>query len=528
MIGERVGDWVIDAEAGSDPKGRAYRGHVTADPARRVTVKVLSAAGRVPDFDDLFRGRLAVMRKLAHPNLVACLGGGIVHALPYVVFEDVGGTDFQTLLRDGKRPAWPAALGYAFQVVAALRHAHRRGVLHGDLRPGNLLLASDDRVKLAECGLSRLFDSAAPFAGDNPLAAAAFVSPEQAAGKPATKRGDFYSVGCLLYALVTGRPPFAAANAVELIHKHCFVMPERPTHYVPDLPDEVDALILRLMSKEPQNRPGSGTLLLADLDRLWAGFEARGRVPKRPPLPADEMPLPADEEDPVAPRAAGPAVPAGPPRPLMRRPLVVVPMFVAVVALAVLGFALSRTDPDDLYARAVPLMKSDDPADWEKAWTEYLQPLAREYPDKYADEVKAFRARTEPLGELRRAIAAGRAARPATEADRLYHAGLELCRAGDFAGAKRVWDRVAVVYAGADDKWAEFSRQAAAKVPTRDGALRRPAAAAEVRSALDRAKALKAAGKAAEADALFDALDALYRDDPDGAEIRDLVRKDRS
>jgi hypothetical protein len=525
MIGERVADWVIDADAGADHKGRAYRGHFAADPARKVIVKVLATAGQVPDFHDLFRGRVTAIRKLAHPNLVPWLGGGIVHALPYVVSEDVGGTDFQTLLRDGKRPAWTDVLGYALQIVAALRHAHHRGVLHGDLKPANLILAADGQVRVAECGLSRLFEASVPFAGDNPLASAAFVSPEQAAGKPSTKRGDFYSLGCLLYALVTGRPPFTAANAVELIHKHCFVMPERPIHFVPDLPEEVDALILRLMSKEPSGRPGSGTLLLAELDRLWAAFEARGRLPKRPPVPADEMPLPVEVDEPVAPLVT---VPPAPPRPLMRRPWVVVPMFLGVVALTALGFYLSRTDPDELYARAQPLMRSDDPADWDRAWAEYLQPLSRDHPDRYADEVKAFRARTEPLGELRKAIATGKRAGYQSEAERWYHAGLELCRAGDFAGAKRLWDRVVVVYGGVDDKWVEFSRQAAARVPPGDGALRRPAAATEVRAALDRARALKATGKSAEADGLLDALEALYRDDPDAAEVRELIRKGRS
>ena len=126
-------------------------------------------------------------------------------------------------------------------------------------------------------------------------------------------------------------------------------------------------------------------------------------------------------------------------------------------------------------------------------------------------------------------IAAGKKMSYKSEPERLYHAGLELCRAGDFAAAKRIWDRVVVVYGGVgdNDKWVEFCRQAAARVPTADGALRRPAAAVEVRSALDRAKALKAAGKSAEADGLYDALDALYRDDPDGAEIREMIRKDR-
>jgi serine/threonine-protein kinase len=527
MIGERVGDWVIDSDLAQDHKGRAYRAHAAADPAKLATIKVLSG-GRSSEFHDLFRGRLLVLRKLNHPNLVTYLGGGVVHDDPYYVAEHVGGTDFQSLLREGKKPAWADVLAYALQCVSALRHAHRRGVLHGDLKPANLLLTADGRVKLAEFGIARLFGADVPPPGDNPLASAAFMSPEQAAGKPPTKRSDFYSLGCLLYVLLTGRPPFTANNLVELIHKHSFVMPERPAHYLPDLPDELDALVMKLLAKDPQVRPGSGTLLLAEVDRVWASLEARGKVGKRPTLPADDpMPAPAAEERPAR-SILRVATPPAPPRPLMSRAIVVIPLFLLCVGALVGGFYLTRTDPDDLFARAQPLMRSDDPADWERAWNEYLEPLAREHPDHYADEIKAFRARTQPLAELRRAQASGRVAKYGSEAERFYHEGLHLCEAGDFAGAKRVWERLATAFAGvaSEARWVDLARQAAGRVGPQDGALHRPTGAG-LRAALDRARALRADGKTAEAEAVWDALDALYRDDPDAAAIRELIRKER-
>jgi hypothetical protein len=526
MIGERVGDWVIDAALARDHRGRAYRAHAADDPAKLATVKVL-ANGQSAEFHELFRGRLLLLRKLSHPNLVTYLGGGIVHNDPYFVAEHVPGPDFQTLLREGKRPAWPDVLSYALQCVSALRHAHRRGVLHGDLKPANLLLASEGQVKLAEAGIARLYGSEVPPPGDNPLASAAFISPEQAAGKPATKRSDFYSLGCLLYALLTGRPPFSAANLIELIHKHSFVMPERPAHYLTDLPDEFDGLLMKLLAKDPQVRPGSGTLLLAEFERVWASLEARGKVSKRPALPADG-PLPPPIEEGATAKVKKSAAPPRPPRPVMSRPVVVIPLFLLCVGVLIGGFYLTRTDPDELYARAQPLMRSDDPADWERAWTEYLEPLSREYPDKYADEIKAFRARAQPLAELRRAQATGRAARYASEAERFYHEGLRQCEAGDFAGARRTWERVVAAFTGVPSEapWVELARQAAGRLPAQDGALHRPSAAA-VRATIDRAKALRAEGKTAEADAVWDALTELYRDDPDAGEIRDLIRKER-
>lgn len=524
MTGEKVGDWVIDAEVGRDHRGRTYRAHAADDPQMFATVRVLPGT---PDVHELFRGRLSVLRKLSHPNLVAVLGGGIVHGDPYYVAEHVPGPNYETLLREGKRPTWQETLAIALQAVSALRHAHRRGVLHGDLKPGNVLIAPDGRIKLAEAGVARLFGADVPAPGDNPLASAAFISPEQAAGKPATKRSDFYSLGCLLYALLTGRPPFTAANTVELIHKHCFVMPERPIHFVPDLPEEVDNQVMKLLAKDPQVRPGSGTLLLADLERVWSSLEARGKLGKRPALPADDpMPPPAAAEP--SERSA-PLVAPKPPRPLMSRPVVVVPLFLLCVGLLAGGFYLTRTDPDDLWNRAQPLMRSDDPADWERAWTEYLEPLSRDHPDRYADEIKAFRARIEPQGDLRRAYAAGKAARYTSEAERFYHEGLRQAQAGDFAGAKRTWERVVAAYAGieGESRWVEQARQAATRITAQEGALKRPAAAAALRHALERARTLRTAGKDKEATEVLDALEELYRDDPDAAEIRELIKKER-
>jgi hypothetical protein len=525
MIGEQVGDWVIDAEVGHDPHGRIYRAHAVADRGKFATVRLLP---NTPDIHELFRGRLTVLRKLSHPNLVAYLAGGVVHGDPYYVAEYVPGPNYETLLREGKRPTWQEVLAIALQAMSALRHAHRRGVLHGDLKPANAIQGPDGRLKLAEAGVARLFGADVPPPGDNPLDSAAFISPEQAAGKPATKRSDFYSLGCLLYALLTGRPPFAAASLVELIHKQCFVMPERPIHFVPDLPEEVDALVMKLLAKDPQVRPGSGTVLLTEVERIWAGLESRGKIGKRPPLPADDpLPPPAAEE----PRRVAPTivVPPKPPRPLMRRPIVVIPLFLVCVGLIVGGFYWTRTDPDELWARAQPLMHSEDPADWEKAWTEYLEPLSREYPDRYAEEIKAFRARTEPLAELRKAQAAGRAARYRSEAERFYQEGVRQCQAGDFPGAKRTWERVVAAYAGIEGeaRWVDLARQAASRLPAQEGTLHRPAAATALRQALDRARTLNAAGKVKEATEILDALDDLYRDDPDAAEIREMIKKER-
>ena len=117
MIGERVDDWIIDAELGHNAQCRTYLAHGANDAKKQATIKVL--AGN-PQVQELFRGRLAALRKLEHPNIIAYVGGGLVHGEPYFVAEHVAGTDFEALLRDGKRPGWPEVLVIALQCVSAL------------------------------------------------------------------------------------------------------------------------------------------------------------------------------------------------------------------------------------------------------------------------------------------------------------------------------------------------------------------------------------------------------------------------
>src|SRR5262249_61941463 len=146
--GERAGAGGTAAEARRPHRGGPPRPPAAAAPARLATVKVLAGPNsQSQEFHDLFRGRLNVLLKLSHPNIVAYLGGGVVHGDPYFVAEHIPGPDYQALLRQGKRPPWPDVLAYALQIVSALRHAHRRGVLHGDLKPANLLVAPAGQVK---------------------------------------------------------------------------------------------------------------------------------------------------------------------------------------------------------------------------------------------------------------------------------------------------------------------------------------------------------------------------------------------
>src|SRR5205085_1231040 len=104
---------------------------------------------------------------------------------------------------------------------------------------------------------------------------AAYLAPEHAGGKPATKRSDFYSLGGVLYCLLSGRPPFAGDNAAELLHKHCYAVPERLQRLVPEVPHDIDALVMQLLEKDPARRPADGMVLLRQLERIRGKLERK-------------------------------------------------------------------------------------------------------------------------------------------------------------------------------------------------------------------------------------------------------------
>jgi hypothetical protein len=213
-------------------------------------------------------------------------------------------------------------------------------------------------------------------------------------------------------------------------------------------------------------------------------------------------------------------------RPLMSRPLVVVPLFLLVVGAILALVFWPRPGADELYRKAEPLLASEDPADWERAWDEYLEPLSERYPDQYTAEVEAARSKIDSRRGLRLALEQGRQAqgRYKSEGERLYQRGVRLAQAGDWAGAKRTWEQVARAFAGveAEAAWVTRSQAALEALAQRPAPATTPAAS--LTAAVDHARKLKAEGQVAEANAVLDALADLYRDDPAALDVIQKAR----
>src|SRR5262245_39326063 len=276
MIGGRLGNWVIDRELGHGGMGHVYLAH--EEPGgRRAALKVLAAElARESGFLQRFQREIDVLKTLDHPNIIRFYEAGSQDGNFFYAMEYVEGSTYEQLLHERGRLEWHEVLDLALQVCPALKHAHDRGVIHRDIKPSNLMRAADGAVKLADFGIAHVFAGDHLTATGGVVGTGEYLSPEQASGKPVTKRSDLYSLGVVLYTLVTGRTPFQGDNIVDLLHQHRYGQFDKPGRLVPDLPHELDEVICRMLEKDPARRPPDAGVLAKQLDSLQRKLDRKG------------------------------------------------------------------------------------------------------------------------------------------------------------------------------------------------------------------------------------------------------------
>src|SRR5262245_13822523 len=222
MNGDRLGKWILFKELGRGGMGRVYHAREEIG-GREAAVKVLAAElAQDVGFLQRFQREIDILRQLEHPNIVRFYEAGCENGLYFYAMEYVEGESLEdTLGRQGRLP-WRDVLDIALQVCPALKHVHDHGIIHRDLKPANLLRTTGGVIKLSDFGVAKVFAQGQLTAIGGVVGTAAYVSPEQAAGKPITKRSDLYALGAVLYTLLTGRPPFEGEGFVDVLHKHCY------------------------------------------------------------------------------------------------------------------------------------------------------------------------------------------------------------------------------------------------------------------------------------------------------------------
>jgi hypothetical protein len=392
MSNRRVGPFELEKRIGKGGMGAVYRArHVENDKIVAIKIVPAELAGSAR-IRRRFERELSILAKLRHPNIVRCYGGGEHGEQLYYAMELVEQGSLGQLLRRRGRLSWEVAVEYSKQICRALEHAHKHGIIHRDLKPENLLIGEDGKLKLADFGLARDDAASALTVAGKALGTFAYMPPEMIKGEPPlSHKSDLYSLGCVMYRMLTGEKLFQGETTAEVLYNHVEKQPPRVTSTAMDCPIWLDRLVDQLLAKNPAQRPRDARAVrvaLREIERKeqsQASFlsHAAGGGPStlsverditaaRNMLGKKERPQQEDAGAPFYERA----------------------WFLAVCLVMLIGaatWALWPMSEQEMYDRAAEMMAAGDAAVWRNAEREYLLPYQQRFPEgAHADEMQTF------------------------------------------------------------------------------------------------------------------------------------------
>ena len=244
-----------------------YRAYDTIDD-RMVAIKILKDefAGN-SDFLRRFRNESKAIAVLSHPNIVKVYDVSFGDRIQYIVMEYVDGITLKQYLDQQKETVpWKEALHFTVQILRALQHAHEKGIVHRDIKPQNIMLLQDGTIKVMDFGIARFARSETRTMTDKAIGSVHYIAPEQARGDVTDERADIYSVGVMLYEMLTGRLPFEADNAVSVAIMQLQANPTLPRDINPDIPEGLQEITMKAMQKAPSQRYQSAAEMLQDIE----------------------------------------------------------------------------------------------------------------------------------------------------------------------------------------------------------------------------------------------------------------------
>lgn len=413
MHPDQIGPYRIDQKIGSGGMGSVYYG-VHTETDRVAAVKVLSAAlAREEGFVERFSREIQALKKLNSLHIVKFFDDGSSEdGSWYYAMEFVDGETLTSLINRKKKLAWTNVADITLQIAAALKAAHDAGVVHRDIKPSNLMITPDGTVKLTDFGVAHMFATTRLTRTGGVVGTAEYMSPEQARGQRATKRSDLYSVGAVMYAMLTGHPPFTGNNANEILHKQQFSQVEKPRHHAPATPLLFEQLVCQLLEKKPEQRVPDALVLSRKIEQIQSrvDFAARQQEKEEKELEAplssvmgvadteaagstvdgkvEHRPGPATLVRNILRQEAASQVEKSPVAQFFDNTFVLVTMLVLVVAL---GYALSqKTIPTDVerFASAEATMGSEPSPAWLSARDTMLELLKADTLPELTDELE--------------------------------------------------------------------------------------------------------------------------------------------
>ncbi len=539
---ERIGDYKVERKLGQGGMGTVYLGR-HEQTGQLVAIKVLPASmAREEGFVARFAREIEAMQRVTGENVVQMHENGEWEGTYYYTMEFVDGETLTDRIMREKRIGWREVIELASQICKALKAAHNTGIVHRDLKPSNLLLDKHGLCKLTDFGVAHVFAGDQLTATGGVIGTVEYMSPEQAQGRRVDKRSDIYSLGAVMYVMLTGRPPFTGKSALDIAQKHKYGQFDSPRRIVPEIPHWLDEVVCKCLEKNPDNRyPDAYVLQLRLLEipkKVELTQNSDSGTFEFENIDGHDETLAADGKH-SDPEAAGVAM-----RELMKAhvektntqtPLervidstwFLIAALAAIVAGGVFWWNNRLPTAEVLMAQGQALMAREPGPDWEQAKREVFDPLIEKDPQRWGPEVEPYLDKIR-LYELRKSLLGRRGTwttRDAeTDGERLLQKAVQLRSLGQDAEAKRVLLGLSQLTEGDPDA-ADLHALSADLLGELNDQSIGPESYSLVKRSLERAATLSQAGQTARARSLWQSVIDLYSSDPDAATFVEQARQ---
>lgn len=529
---ERIGDYKIERKLGQGGMGTVYLGK-HEQSGELVAIKVLPASmAREEGFVARFAREIEAMQRVTGENVVQMYDSGEWEGTYYYTMEFVDGETVTDRIMREKRIGWREVIEIASQICKALKAAHNTGIVHRDLKPSNLLLDKHGLCKLTDFGVAHIFAGDQLTATGSVIGTVEYMSPEQAQGRRVDKRSDIYSLGAVMYVMLTGRPPFTGKSALDIAQKHKYGQFDSPRRIVPDLPHWLDEVVCKCLEKNPDNRYPDAYVLQLRLQEIPKKVELtqQSGTFEFEDVDGNDETLAANGQH-SDPEAAGVAM-----RELMKahvekantqtpieRVLDSTWFLVAALAVLIAGGVYWWNNrlptPETMLVRGQALMTNEPGPDWDRAKREIFEPLMEQDAKKWGPEVEPYLDKIR-LYELRKSLLGRRGTWTTKDAEsdgeRLLQKAVQLRTLGHAAEARQVLLGVSRLTQGDTDA-ADLNALAKDLLSELNEKSTGEEAYRLVKRSLERADALHHDGHVEQARGLWQSIVDLYSSDPDAA-----------
>ncbi len=268
-IGKKLdGRYEITELIGVGGMAEVYKGIDVIDN-KTVAIKILKKEySENEEFLRRFRNESKAIAVLNHPNIVKIYDVGFSERIQYIVMEYIDGITLKEYIEEEKVLTWKDTVHFIVQILRALQHAHDKGIIHRDIKPQNIMMFTDGTIKVMDFGIAKFASEVGKTATDQAIGSVHYISPEQASGDVTDAKSDIYSVGAMMYEMLTGQKVFDSDNPVAIAVMHMHDTPQRPRAINPDIPDGLEEIVLRAIEKKPEDRYQSAASMITDIEKF--------------------------------------------------------------------------------------------------------------------------------------------------------------------------------------------------------------------------------------------------------------------